>query len=336
MISTFCRACGEHFRVRRGVAFTNPGPRVSGLAELRPLRRQKPSLSGLKEESNPRPPSELAPRHADEETDLTAAAFFGLSAEEPHAETIETSGGSLGRNAQSREALAEGSLGALIAAGQTVVVAGKEKMPPNYAAPDDRRRRDDNVPGIPVRCFRCHHRQDVSRFAKSTQCERCSAYISLAHYEIKTVKSHSLRTRGDIVIAKKGGLIQNSEIACHHLTVSGSIDAIVDCSGDAVFRHSGRVRGQLHCETLVLEKNCQVSFPDGVMARRAEIAGHLVGDLTCSGKVRIARNGIVEGSLAAVDLELRDGGRISGETRLDPGITTEPALSKGFNPNLIG
>jgi len=336
VISTFCRSCGEHFRVRKGVAFINPGLRVSGLAELVPTRRQRLPLSGLKEESSPYPPSEPAPHHASEETELTAGAFFGLSADEPYPETGETSGGSLGRDAQSREALAEGSLGALIAARQTVVVAGKEKMPPNYAAPDDRRRREDNVPGVPVRCFRCHHHQDVSRFAKSTQCERCSTYISLAHYEIKTVKSHTLRTRGDIVIAKKGGLIHNSEIACHHLTVSGSIDAIVDCSGDAVFRHSGRVRGQLHCETLVLEKNCQVSFPDGVMAKRAEIAGHLVGDLTCSGKVRVARNGIIEGSLAAIDLELRDGGRISGETRLDPGITTEPTLSRGFNPNLIG
>jgi cytoskeletal protein CcmA (bactofilin family) len=72
------------------------------------------------------------------------------------------------------------------------------------------------------------------------------------------------------------------------------------------------------------------------MANRAEIAGHLIGDLTCSGKVRVARTGIVEGDLAAIDLELRDGGRISGETRLDPGITTELSLRKGFNPSVIG
>jgi hypothetical protein len=52
-------------------------------------------------------------------------------------ESLENSGPSLGRNAQGREALAEGSLGALISARQTVVVAEKEKMPPNYAAPDD-------------------------------------------------------------------------------------------------------------------------------------------------------------------------------------------------------
>ena len=354
VISSFCRSCGEHFRVRKGVAIANPGLRVSGIAEVRPPRKRNPLLaapdpagapppagnswlvSAEAKEAGARPLPEPAPRSSEDETELTAGAFFGLGAPNVPSETVETSGPSLGRNAQSREALAEGSLGALIAAQQTVVVAEKDKMPPNYAAPDDRRRRDDNVPEIRVRCFRCHHHQDVSRFAKSTQCERCSAYISLANYEIKTVKSHTLRTRGDIIIAKKGGLINNSEIACHHLTVSGSIDATVDCTGDAVFRHSGTVRGQLHCEKLVVEKNCEVRFPDGVMANRAEIAGHLIGNLTCSGKVRVARTGIVEGDLAAIDLELRDGGRISGETRLDPGITTELALRKGFNPTVIG
>lgn len=356
VISSFCRSCGEHFRVRRGVAIANPGLRVSGIAEVRPPRKRRPLtqpeenvspaasgtswlVSAEDREAGARPLPELAPQGGDPETDLSAGAFFGLGAPVTStgaAESGETTGPSLGREAQSRDALAQGSMGALIAARQTVVVAEKEKMPPNYAAPDDRRRRDDNVPGIRVRCFRCHHHQDVSRFAKSTQCERCSAYISLANYEIKTVKSHTLRTRGDIIIAKKGGLINHSEIACHHLTVSGSIDATVDCTGDAVFRHSGTVRGHLHCEKLVIEKHCEVHFPDGVMANRAEIAGHFIGNLTCSGKVRVARTGIVEGDLAAIDLELRDGGRITGGTRLDPGITTELALRKGFNPTVIG
>jgi cytoskeletal protein CcmA (bactofilin family) len=354
LISSFCRSCGEHFRARKGVAIANPGLRVSGIAEVRPPRQRHPLLnapepagaplpagnswlvSADEQEAGARPLPEHAPRSAGEREELTAGAFFGLGAPVTTPESLENSGPSLGRNAQGREALAEGSLGALISARQTVVVAEKEKMPPNYAAPDDRRRRDDSVPEIRVRCFRCHHHQDVSRFAKSTQCDRCSAYISLANYEIKTVKSHTLRTRGDIIIAKKGGLINHSEIACHHLTVSGSIDASVDCTGDAVFRHSGTVRGQLHCEKLVIEKNCEVRFPDGVMANRAEIAGHLIGDLTCSGKVRVARTGIVEGDLAAIDLELRDGGRISGETRLDSGITTELSLRKGFNPSVIG
>jgi cytoskeletal protein CcmA (bactofilin family) len=72
------------------------------------------------------------------------------------------------------------------------------------------------------------------------------------------------------------------------------------------------------------------------MANRAEIAGHLIGNLTCSGKVRVARTGVIEGDLAAVELELKDGGRISGETKLDPATSTALPLRMGFNPTVIG
>lgn len=362
VISSFCRSCGEHFRVRRGVAYASPGLRVSGIAEIRPPRKRTlpplaPSTtvppdnqgvglgdSWMVSASDPASGANPLPEPAsppEDEIGLTAGAFFGLGAPATGGSGLpdENDAGetpSLGSESQGREALSQGSMGALIAAQKTVVVAEKEKMPPNYAGPEERHKREESVPEFPVRCFRCHHLQNVSRFAKSTQCERCSAYISFANYEIKQVKSHTLRTRGDILIARKGGLIGNAEIACHHLNVGGAIDATVDCSGDAVFRHSGTVRGHVHCEKLVVEKGCEVRFPDGVMANRAEIAGHVIGNVTCSGKVRITRTGLVEGDLAAVDLELRDGGSITGETRIDPDTTTLLELRKGFNPTLIG
>lgn len=362
VISSFCRTCGEHFRVKRGVAHASPGLRVSGISEIRVPRKDtlpplayanvetsetpvglgnswRVSAKGKTGRAGPLPLPAASPES--DASPIAAGAFFGLVAPAAdgtasHGADLADGRSSLGSEAQGREALSQGSMGALIAARKTVIVAEKEKMPPNYAGPEDRHKREDSVPELPVRCFRCHHVQSVSRFAKSTQCERCSAYISFANYEIKQVKSHTLRTRGDILVAKKGGLVRNSEIACHHLTVSGAIDATLDCSGDAVFRHSGTVRGQVHCEHLVVERGCEVRFPDGVMANRAEIAGHLIGDLTCSGKVRVSRSGIIEGDLAAVDLELRDGGRVTGETRIDPGTTTVLELRKGFNPSLIG
>lgn len=79
-------------------------------------------------------------------------------------------------------------------------------MPPNYVPPEQRKKASESGSTFEVRCFRCYHIQQVSRFAKSTQCERCSVYISLANYEVKAHKSHTLRTRGDIVIAKRGSL----------------------------------------------------------------------------------------------------------------------------------
>lgn len=352
VVSSFCRHCGEHFRVHKGVAIPNPGPRVSGLAQVKPRVRQFSGDSGDLVETNDsgalddswlvstaggdgRPQPILRSDEPDSGGGgISAGAFFGLidESEDPREESRLPM---IGLEAQSRDALAHGSMAALIAANQTVVIAGKEKMPPNYVPPDARRR-GDLVPEIPVRCYRCDHVRNVSRYAKSTQCARCSAYISLANYEIKTIKRLTLRTRGDIEIARRGGLVNRSEIACHHLTVNGAIDATVDCSGDAIFRHSGTVRGRLYCDKLFVGKRCEVRFPDGVMANRAEIAGHLIGDLTCTGRVVVTRGGVIEGDLAAVALELKTGGRVSGETKLDPATSTAPPLRKGFNPTVIG
>lgn len=345
VVSSFCRACGEHFQVRKGVAVAHPGLRVSGIAEIvAPEERRSlfplapdsldPALApGEAAMENGENPSEAIPP-------LPAGVVFGLAPapeDQPEDEPLPAfplSG--IGDQAESRDALSQGSMAALIGAQQTLVLAGREHMPPNFVSPHALRRRDDPLAERSVRCYVCHHVQGVSPYAKSTQCERCCTYISLADYEIKKVSSHTLRTRGDIVITRKGGLVDDSEIVCHHLTVNGAINATVDCSGEAIFRHSGTVRGHLYCEHLVIEKGCEVRFPDGVMTERAEILGRLLGNLTCSGKVLIARNAQLEGELCAIDLELKDGGLITGETRLDPSVHTRLPLRKNFNPAVIG
>ena len=357
VISSFCRGCGEHFRVRKGIATANPGLRVSGIAEVRPKQPATPLaflpgdharegdpashswlVTAEEKDAGARALTRPEEDESEEVVGISAGAFFGLVDADAPELIAEKEGNEkgIGGKAQGRKTLAQGSMAALIGSQVAPVIADKDKMPPNYIAPDQRRKRDEPVAETRVRCFRCYHIQMVSRYAKSTQCERCSAYISLANFEIKAVKSHTLRTRGDVSIARKGGLINNSEIACHHLIVSGAIDAFVDCSGDAVFRHSGVVRGNLYCERLVIEKNCEVRFPDGVMTERADINGHLIGNLTCSGKTSIGRNAIIEGDVTAVDIEIKEGGRVSGQTRIDSETTTNLPLKKGFNPTIIG
>lgn len=358
VISSFCGECGEHFRVRKGIGIPSPALRVSGIAEVVKEEKSSPSpgthhsravsSDDNREEAhgdawlvNAEESAEGArplPRHEEtEETSdagISAGAFFGLVDEEEIAEE-EAGEKELGRKAQSKEVLAEGSIAALIDAQVAASPPEKDKMPPNFVPPEKRKKLIETSNDFEVRCFRCYHIQQVSKFAKSTQCERCSVYIGLANYEIKANKQHTLRTRGDIVIAKKGGL-RKCEIACHNLMVNGSIDALVDCSGDAVFRSSGIVRGNLYCRKLIVEKNAVVEFPDGVKTAKADIFGRVVGDITCSGTVRLSKNGSVEGSVTAVDLQMKEGSTITGERTLDPDISTELPVKMGFNPTIIG
>jgi len=360
VISSFCKSCGEHFRVRKGIAIPNAALRVSGIAEVIPSEKSKAAkekpkrkqsskkkaedtekadksdswlMSAKETEDGPRPlpRQEEAPEKT--ESGISAGAFFGLVEEEEVADAASSA--ELGRKAQAKEALAEGSMAALIEHQAPTPTQEKVKMPPNFVPPEKRKGLVEPLHNFSVRCYRCYHIQPVSKFAKSTQCERCSVYIGLADYEIKANKQHTLRTRGDIVIAKKGGL-RNCAIACHNLTVNGVIDAYVDCSGDAVFRKTGKVRGHLYCRKLIVEKNTMVEFPDGVKTERADIVGRVIGDVTCSGTVRISKSGTIEGDVTAIDLQMKDGAVISGEKTLDPEVSTELPVKIAFNPSVIG
>ncbi len=343
VISSFCRNCGEYFRVRKGVTISYSGPLVSGISDYTSERKsnQKKDKTSNKGKNSPEEPSPKATEafssHSSDSTSrdevpLPASVFFGFT---DQVEGAEMQPPVLGVESQGREALAQGSMAALIGASQTVLVAEKDHMPPDYLS-EEQDRSAAEIATRPVRCFRCSHVQNVSTFAKSTQCGRCNTYINLANYQIRTTQSHTLRTRGDITVTRRGGLVGNCEIACHNLFASGPVDATVDCSGEAVFRHSGIVRSEVYCDSLVVEKGCEVRFPIGVMANRVEILGHVSGDVTCSGTVYIGSCGLVEGNLNAVALDLKEGGQITGETRLDSSITTTPPARNGFHPEIIG
>ncbi len=340
----------------------SPGLRVSGIAEINPHDQIGPRvpfewgdrdkgedegeirgdgilgeswIATQKDDGQPRPLPESGEGDAGELIGISIGAFIDLVDEE---ENLDDAGGevpSIGAEAQGAEILAEGSMEALLGENTPVETPEKEKMPPNYVPPENRKRASEGGSTFDVRCFHCYHIQVVSRFAKSMQCEKCSVYISLANCEVRVQKSYTLRTRGDISVSRKGGL-KSCEGACHHCTVNGTIDALVDCSRDATFRKSGIVRGHLYCRKIHLDKNCEVEYPDGVMAQRADINGSPKGDPTCSRKLRIGRSGTFEGDVKAVEIAFKEGSMVTGEVVTDSEISTELPVNKGTNPSIIG
>ncbi|MCB1237956.1 MAG: polymer-forming cytoskeletal protein, partial [Verrucomicrobiae bacterium] len=256
----------------------------------------------------------------------------------------------LGSAAEPVERLGQGSIGALLGAGAPhaeengddgpdTLFSGREtdadaedestaltsadairipKMPPGFVPPDQRKKGSEPEKRG-VRCFACNHKQLVSVSAKSTQCGRCSVYISLIDHDITTPWSQNIRTRGDVTIHRKGS-VTGCDIACHDLVVAGNISASVDCSGNATFRTSGKVMGNMHCKTLIVEKKCEMNFPQGVVAENAEVYGTLVGNIICSGAIRIYKSGSVIGDATAKAVVLKDGGILTGRMSIRPDI----------------
>ncbi|MCF6313968.1 MAG: polymer-forming cytoskeletal protein [Verrucomicrobiales bacterium] len=167
----------------------------------------------------------------------------------------------------------------------------------------------------PVRCFECGHVHEVSIAASSTQCARCSLYISLSNEDIREHYSRNIRTRGDVVIHKKGSVI-GCEIACHNLTVLGGISGSVDCSGNAIFKNSGKVLGSMHCKNVAIERKCEVDFPQGIIAESADIYGVVRGDILCSGTINIYKTGSVLGDATAKAIVMKDGGVLTGQMHI--------------------
>ncbi len=264
----------------------------------------------------------------------------------------------LGAAAQPKETLAEGSMGALLGGLSTdvdvamsadkVEVASEKteqrkvdadstrpltptKMPADYAPPS---KKDHSSKDRPIRCFRCNHHQMVSLAASSTQCGRCSVYISLSDYDIKSSQSQTIRTRGNVTIHRRGSLV-GCDVACHDLTVLGKISGSVDCSGNATFKNSGKVLGSMHCKHLHVDKKCELTFPQGVVAESADIQGIVNGGITCSGTIKILKTGAVNGDATAKAIVLKDGGILSGQMSIQHDVDIELPIKRGYDPTII-
>jgi len=380
-VSSFCRGCGDHFRIQKGVAVARPGLRVSGITSIRESAPEEPEEENEEIEfagdtgSEPKEgeasfdawlrsarggesrSESLTKNDIDEQPGsnpiagaVSAAGFFGLAPEEDEdvSEDLEEAGeqaeeededAELGRESQGKETLAGGSMGALI--GKLADEVEKKsfgsdgsKMPPNYVPPGKRGRHSDDNGNRTVRCFRCNHIQNVTRYATSTQCGRCSVYISLADYEIKSEKSQVLRTRGDVVVTKKGS-VRNCEIACRNLTVYGDLNATIDCSGVVIFKHSAKVKGTVNCIRLVVERKVEVDFRDGLIAEQLEVSGTVSGEVRCSGEVKVHRHGVIDGNVSARAINVREGGAIEGNQTIDPDLKNDMPLKGGFDPSII-
>ncbi|MCB1087775.1 MAG: polymer-forming cytoskeletal protein, partial [Verrucomicrobiae bacterium] len=240
----------------------------------------------------------------------------------------------LGRDAQPVETLKEGSMSAMLG-GVMDRLSGmvgpkprfKPKLPPAFQPEESARR--GGTHGRTVRCFECNHQQAVSNSATSTQCERCSVYISLVDYDITSPWSQNIRTRGNVHIRRRGEVV-GCDIACHDLEVSGKVSASVDCSGNAVFHQSARIMGSMYCRHLHVDKRREVIFPQGVVAESADIYGTVRGNITCSGTIRIFKSGKVEGNAVAKSIDLKDGGVLSGRMSIQPKIDITLPEKKGY------
>ena len=162
-----------------------------------------------------------------------------------------------------------------------------------------------------VSCFNCGHVHKAVPEAQSSQCPRCSSYISLRDYEIDEPWNRRIQTRGDVVI-EKNGVVTGITIQCHNLTILGELAGSVDCSGDLIIRSHGKILGKVSCRQLRVERGARVEFLNPVIAGSAYIDGQVRGQISCSGSIVLEKRAQLQGLVRTSSLVIKEGAKHTG------------------------
>ncbi len=162
-----------------------------------------------------------------------------------------------------------------------------------------------------ITCFNCSYSYNTAGEAQSSQCPKCSGYISLLDYEINEVWNRRIQTCGNVII-QKSGVVSGVTLRCHDLIVLGEIAGSVECSGDLIIRSHGKIIGKVHCKNLRIEKGARVEFLHPVTATSAFIDGHVRGQITCTGPVTLEKRAHLQGLVRTSSLIVKAGATHTG------------------------
>ncbi len=172
-------------------------------------------------------------------------------------------------------------------------------------------------PPRPVTCFNCGHSYTAIAEAQSSQCPKCSSYVSLLDYEINEPWNRRIQTCGDVII-QKAGIVSGVTLQCHDLTVLGELAGSVDCTGDLIIRSHGKIIGKVTCRDLRVEKGAKVEFLNPVTARSAYIDGTVRGQISCSGAITLEKRAQLQGLVRTTSLVVKPGAKHTGTIEMVP------------------
>ncbi|MEO5712434.1 MAG: polymer-forming cytoskeletal protein [Luteolibacter sp.] len=162
-----------------------------------------------------------------------------------------------------------------------------------------------------IRCFTCGYSYTTVAEAQSSQCPKCSGYISLIDYEITEPWNRRIQTCGDVIIQKTGS-VAGVTLQCHNLTVLGELAGSVECSGDLIIRSHGKIIGKVTCRNLRVEKGAKVEFLNPVNAATAFIDGSVRGQISCTGAVTLEKRAHLQGLVRTTSLVVKPGAKHTG------------------------
>lgn len=181
-------------------------------------------------------------------------------------------------------------------------------------------------------CFECRHQFKVGKSSRSTNCPQCGAHISMEEVEINMNSTQQVKTRGDVLIRKRGRL-STDVVLCRDLRCQGILEANVQATGDVFLRTTGNIIGEIRCRRFVVEKGADLVFMKPIYADEVEIQSKITGTVFCTGLLVIATGGAVNGDVTARSVSIEPGGELNGAINILRNQPTPPKTDESFTPS---
>lgn len=336
VVSTFCKKCGIHLSIHKKKVSASNASRAGGRIDPDDWSIPKTTANSFIDTSRPQSKPDILPAQEN-----TSELTTPMRSED----VVETGLGAFLKQATPAQTVTRSPLSRLRQLSVTPATTDDEtatkrrpqsNSPPPTSAPQLmsastlQKMKDQgmyrNAYFKDADCFDCRHKFKVSRSSRSVNCPNCSAYISLEDIEVNMQFTQAIKTRGDILIRKRGRLSTDT-VRCKDLRCQGILEANLEASGDAIFRTVGTIIGAIHCRRFIVEKGADVTFINAVHAEEVEIQDRVTGAIFSSGSLIIGGTGAVNGDVTARSISIEPGGELNGAMNI---VRNQPQIRPSF------
>ena len=283
-ISTYCRACGSHYKISHGIAATDS-----------------------KIPNNPFAAKSSASAKADEPIDRNAGDEHtrNAAATTPATEADQLDGQKDGQKEEQNSSTQDPTQRATSHTSDLrAQLSQKASSAGSFFQRKNKLRK--------VMCLECDHEHEAPAEASSTLCSACGTYVSLKNYIINNHWNRRIETRGNVTIQKKGS-VTDITVRCHDILVLGTLKGGIDCSGDITLNSHSKIMGNVSCRRLVIDKRADVAFANEVVCEEAIIDGHVTGHFVCTGKLHLKKKAVLNGNIVVANMTIDKGARHNGK-----------------------
>jgi len=166
-----------------------------------------------------------------------------------------------------------------------------------------------------VTCHSCGHTQRAHQGVPEAPCRHCGTMMSYRDIEISNHATREIFTHGHVLVTRRG-FLNSTRVRCASANVEGRISGRVDCTGTLCLAGIDPCKAQIRAGTLHVERGADITLVYTATIGSGVIGGRVVGDIICSGSLRVTRRGVLLGDVETAALSVDRGGVYSGDVRV--------------------